>query len=187
MPKSFSTPRAAWTQKTVIVAAAVCVAAVCAPAWAINKCTGADGKVTFQDAPCQAGRSEQISVRPASGHAEAPQPIAPGQAQPKSEAQRIESFVAESQKKRRADEYEFRIVPEAQQAVINQRRACDKQLQDLKESKRLASNNLAGATWEGSISTEMSAVATRCDTRNRELRDELENLRKECRALGGCK
>lgn len=25
---------------------------LCAPAWAINKCTGPDGKVAFQDAPC---------------------------------------------------------------------------------------------------------------------------------------
>ncbi|OGB58422.1 MAG: hypothetical protein A2503_10065 [Burkholderiales bacterium RIFOXYD12_FULL_59_19] len=28
------------------------LAVLCAPAWAINKCTGADGKVAFQDAPC---------------------------------------------------------------------------------------------------------------------------------------
>ena len=35
-----------------------------APAWAINKCTDADGKVSFQDAPC-AGQGETIEVRPA--------------------------------------------------------------------------------------------------------------------------
>jgi len=39
------------------------------PAWAINKCTGADGKVVFQDLPC-AGRGEKIEVRPASGYAD---------------------------------------------------------------------------------------------------------------------
>ena len=42
------------------------LAALCAPAWAINKCTGADGKVAFQDAPC-IGKGEQLQVRPASG------------------------------------------------------------------------------------------------------------------------
>lgn len=35
-----------------------------APAWAINKCTDADGKVSFQDAPCT-GKGEKIEVRPA--------------------------------------------------------------------------------------------------------------------------
>ena len=37
-----------------------------APAWAVNKCTGPDGKVAFQDAPC-AGKGEKVDVRPASG------------------------------------------------------------------------------------------------------------------------
>ena len=34
------------------------------PAWAINKCTDAQGKVSFQDAPCP-GEGEKIEVRPA--------------------------------------------------------------------------------------------------------------------------
>lgn len=38
------------------------------PAWAVNKCTGPDGKVTFQDAPC-VGRGEAVVVKPASGMA----------------------------------------------------------------------------------------------------------------------
>ena len=38
-----------------------------APAWAVNKCTGPDGKVAFQDAPCT-GKGEKLDVRPASGH-----------------------------------------------------------------------------------------------------------------------
>ena len=33
------------------------------PAWAINKCTDAKGKVSFQDAPC-VGEGEKIDVRP---------------------------------------------------------------------------------------------------------------------------
>lgn len=41
-----------------------------APAWAVNKCTGADGAVVFQDAPC-AGKGETLTVRPGSGHANA--------------------------------------------------------------------------------------------------------------------
>lgn len=43
---------------------------IAAPAWAVNKCTGPNGQVTFQDAPC-AGKGETLNVRPASGHANA--------------------------------------------------------------------------------------------------------------------
>lgn len=39
-------------------------ALLCSQAWAVNKCTGADGKVSFQDAPC-VGKGEAITVRPA--------------------------------------------------------------------------------------------------------------------------
>ncbi len=47
------------------------IAIVVLPAWAINKCTQADGSVAFQDAPCSGGKAEAITVRPASGHAQA--------------------------------------------------------------------------------------------------------------------
>jgi hypothetical protein len=46
------------------------------PAWAVNKCTGADGKVAFQDAPCM-GRGETLNIRSApgkTGTAESPAP-----------------------------------------------------------------------------------------------------------------
>lgn len=49
--------------KHAVLLSAVLMAA---PAWAVNKCTGADGKISFQEAPC-AGRGEKIEVRPASG------------------------------------------------------------------------------------------------------------------------
>jgi hypothetical protein len=38
-------------------------------AWAINKCTAANGTVAFQDAPCEGGKSQTISVKPSSGAA----------------------------------------------------------------------------------------------------------------------
>ena len=47
---------------------AILIAAVLAscPAWAIHKCIGPGGQVTFQDAPC-AGQGERMEVKPASG------------------------------------------------------------------------------------------------------------------------
>lgn len=53
--------------KGVLLASSIAVTAV-SPAWAINKCTGPDGKVAFQDAPCTgSGKSETLNVKPASG------------------------------------------------------------------------------------------------------------------------
>ncbi|WP_255568834.1 DUF4124 domain-containing protein [Comamonas sp. NLF-1-9] len=39
-----------------------CAALASANAWAINKCTGPDGKVVFQDLPC-AGQGEQMLIK----------------------------------------------------------------------------------------------------------------------------
>jgi hypothetical protein len=53
-------------QATIAAALFALASLATAPAWAVNKCTGADGKVQFQDAPCM-GKGETITVRPASG------------------------------------------------------------------------------------------------------------------------
>jgi hypothetical protein len=175
--------------RTITLSLALAMAAT-APAWAVNKCTGADGKVVFQDAPC-AGKGEQLVIRPASGAA----PVANAanlsdakvQPSPQTEAQRIEARVAESQRQRRATEMQNVIVPRAYAAIDRHRSDCESQIQALRDQKRLASNNLAGATWEASLSGEMTAVATTCDTRNRELRETAAALLAECKSLGGCK
>lgn len=48
--------------------AAALLSVLSAPAWAVNKCTGPDGKVVYQDAPC-VGKGDSIDVRPSSGPA----------------------------------------------------------------------------------------------------------------------
>lgn len=172
-------------KNTVLLVALV----LCAPAWAINKCTGPDGKVVFQDAACQ-GKGEKIVVRPASGDAPvatADAGAAPSTSKKMTETERLEGQIADSQRQRRKQELEVRLLPQAIGAVSFHRSQCDKELRTLQDKKASASNNLAGATWETSISNEMSAIATRCDTRNRELRDDVDTTRKECQALGGCK
>lgn len=167
--------------------------AISGQALAINKCVGPDGKPVFQDAPC-AGRGEAIVVKPSRGSspaqpATAQQQPAPGVqgGAPMTEAQRIESQIAQSQKERRKIELEARLVPEAYQAIGRHRAQCEAELRNLQNKKQLANNNLAGATWEGSISSEMTAIATRCDTRNRELTADYDRIRGECREMGGCR
>lgn len=50
----------------------------CAPAWAVNKCTGPDGKTAYQDGPCTGGKGEKMVTTPASGYAvREPAPPAP--------------------------------------------------------------------------------------------------------------
>lgn len=164
------------------------------PAWAVNKCVGPDGAVVFQDAPC-AGKGETLTVKPASGAA--PTPVTADTAaastdgaspsKPLTEAQRIERQVAASQQDRRKQELEVRLVPDAEGAIHRHRAVCDRDMKALQAKKARANNNLAGATWEGSISGEMTALATTCDTRNRELREDAAALRAECQKLGGCR
>lgn len=166
--------------------------ALVAPVWAINKCTGADGKVVFQDAPCvQGAKTEELTVRPASGRAPKPLPPlagdpAPAASRPQTEVERIDAQVAASQKSRRRRELEERWVPEAKAAIDRSQAQCDKQLKELQAKKSSANNNLAGATYLASLANEMSAVTTQCDTKNRDLNKTLDSLRSECQSLGGC-
>lgn len=46
--------------KTTCITACV-LAALCAPAWAVNKCTGANGKAVYQDMPCDGGEKVNLS------------------------------------------------------------------------------------------------------------------------------
>lgn len=166
------------------------LATLSGPTWAINKCTGPDGKMVFQDAAC-AGKGEKINVRPASGDAvvrEVLPPAAAGAAtKTLTETERIEAQISDSQRKRRRQDLESLLVPNAKGVIRTQRAECDAELKALQAKKSQANNNLAGATWEGSISSEMSAVATMCDAKNRDATESLKTLRDECQALGGCK
>lgn len=180
--------------RNVIMTAAILAA--CGPALAINKCT-VDGKVVFQDAACTPGTGGQIVVRPAAGTAPPAAAMAPGiaasavmsgtSAAAPTPTQRMEKHIADSQAARRRSELESLLVPNAKAAMEQTRTRCDAEFNVLRAQKSRANNNLAGATWESSLSQEMQAVTTRCDTQQREKKEEFETLRKECTGLGGCK
>lgn len=167
------------------VALAALVLAV-SPSWAINKCTGPDGKVVFQDAPC-AGKGEAVTVRPASGasRAAASPSEAPDQ-KPLTEAQRIEQQVAASQKERRLRGLTQREVPGAEAAVQQNLSACAAEQERLKSGQYTYVQNLYGKTHAAQVAAEMAAAASRCETRDRELRARADQLKAECRQLGGC-
>ena len=158
-------------QQAIVIGAMLLAAA---PAWAINKCTGADGKVVFQDAPC-AGRGEAIDVRPASGHAPkappAPAATDAAQATPAKPARKEGAFGATWQ---RRTYLENRGIPDAEAALYTNKKSCE---------QKQANNNLAGATYLQSLAAEMQAAATMCDVRSRELNAELDAMKKELREL----
>lgn len=174
------------------IAIALTTAALCftGHAFAINKCRSPDGKTVFQDVPCATGEGGKIDVKPASGSGQANGPTqnTPGmigaspaaqRPQPQTEAQRIEAQADLLNKENRLRTLDVRAIPDARHAVTRQKARCDGELAALKSKKNRANNNLAGATWEQSISSEMAAVATRCDTESRTLSSTLEGLLNE--------
>lgn len=172
--------------KHLLIAAAL-LTVLCAPAWAVNKCTGADGKVVYQDAPC-AGKGEVLIVTPAAGRGAAPGASAPvPAARPMSEAQRIDAQVAASQRERHLRDVETLFVPQAAWAVDRHRRACEQEQSDLAAGQYKFRQNLYGKTHATQVASEMAAASARCETRDRELREQLDALKSECAALGGCK
>lgn len=168
-----------------ILTIALMVLAIATPAEAINKCFGVDGKAVYQDAPC-AGRGETIVVRPASGHraavAAASEPSPNNVISPSVKgAAKKEGAFGETWQRRTF--LENRGIRDARAEIEAHRRTCAAQQADLTSKKTRSMNNLAGATWEQSISTEMQAAATICDGRARDLRANLEALEKELREL----
>ena len=167
--------------------AALWLAVQATPAWAVYRCTEPGGRVVFQEMPCP-GRGTEVLVRPANPGASGTVPgaAAPAPAGTESQVERLNRLSDQMQAQRRVQELELYLLPRAQNQIAQHRAQCDREYRDLQEKKTLANNNLAGATWEQSISTEMTALAARCDSRSKELLTNLELIRSECRALSGC-
>lgn len=143
--------------------------AASAPAWAVHKCTDASGKTVFQDRPCADGGGQKVNIRSSNiGSADASGAGA-------ERAERERGQVAELRRNNRLRDLEVHI-PNARQAIENKRSACDREMAAVRSQKARAANNLAGATWMQSISTEMEAIAARCDTEQRVLNDDLQRL-----------
>lgn len=171
--------------KTAALFALGCL--VASPAWAVNKCT-IDGKTVFQDAACP-GKGEAIKVRPASGASRATvaDTNADPSKKPQTEAQRLEANIEASQRERRLREINERGLPGADQAVRNHLAFCQEEHTRLERSKGAFVQNLYGKTDAAQKAAEQAALASRCDTKDRELRATAASLRAECQQLGGCK
>ena len=174
--------------RTVAVACFLCL--VGGGAWAINKCVGEDGRISFQDAPCR-GAGGAIEVRPASGFARpalvpasAASDAAPGAAAPAAGKKKL-SFEEWDRK----TYLENRGIREANADIENHNARCDAMRRKLANEKRSYRDNLTGAVLANSDAKEMEALATECASRLREhtnvrdrMEDELQRLREKERA-----
>lgn len=136
-----------------------------------------DGQTVFADQPCAAD-AKPIDVRPASGHSapSLPAVVIPGAAsQAINSSNNPQAVVARAERERAIRELQITIDARRGQ-VGDEQAAMDREIASLRQQKSYANNNLAGATWQKSISEEMNAVVGRYDVRIRSLQDEIDRL-----------
>lgn len=154
------------------------------PARAVYKCQDASGRTTFQEIPCSgANQGGKLDIHPASGAGAVPSAIStetPGTASPAiTEADRLNHLSARLAKENRLSTLNNLAIGAAQGEILRAEAQCQAEIEAVRNRKSLHDNTLAGATWEQSLSVEMQAIATRCDTEQRRLQANLERLLSE--------
>lgn len=141
----------------------------------IYKCT-VSGKTVFQDRPCANASSDQnlVDVKP----------VAPSSAAPatNAETEALNKYFDAARIEDRQRELQYKI-SNKQREKSSLQSQMDRELAALREKKLYANNNLAGATYQQSISSEMQAVATSYDTKIRSIDAEIERYQKELETL----
>lgn len=168
-----------WPPKLTVVAGVVSALLWLLPgdAKAVNKCTGTDGAVVFQDAPCS-GRGESLVVKPASGV----------QSDSTSKAaddyvERLNTNTAESRRQRLMRELQTLRIPGANQRLARHKAACAQEQRNLDAQQYRYVQNLYGKTHAAQIASEKAAAETRCANRQRELEADISGLQKELAEL----
>ena len=146
------------------------------PVLAINKCVDDAGKVVYQSAPCPAtAKGSEITLQKAP-----PVPVAsPVDAE---ELKRIQQTANAMERERKLKEIN-RAISDTEELITDYRQAMNSELSALQQKKQLAQNNLAGATWEQSISAEMSSVTQKYDALIRDQQTRIERLRADADQL----
>jgi hypothetical protein len=150
---------------------------------AMNRCTQANGNITFQDAPCE-GKGTAFNDVPASGYSQLPKPSeAPQKAAevtpPKSQTVAAKEQLASLQDERMRRE-KWYVLSDRRSDLAGQRSSCEREQNNLRASKANSNNNLAGATRDASISSEMAAAATLCDGKLREIERQISAAERVC-------
>lgn len=147
------------------------------------KCTGPGGSVSFQQTPCAASQSQQtltLKVAPAPMRAQASSD-AVGNAGASTGGTVEQRMARQLEKERRVRELE-QAVGQTEFNMANRSSQMTNEMAALRSRKQSANNNLAGATLEQSISTEMQAVASKYKAMNDVDIEFLKQLRTELAA-----
>jgi hypothetical protein len=147
---------------------------------ATYKCVGG-GKTTYQAAPCK-GEGQKISVKPANGSQEVSEatktsgtPSAPSTAA-------LRANVDAMARERRLREIDHDL-DATDREIAGYQSGMEQEMAALERKKLYANNNLAGATWEQSISAEMQAVSDKYKVKIQIAQDRASTLRKEAEQL----
>lgn len=137
----------------------------------IYKCADAGG-VRFAERPCGSS-AILVSARAPSAAPPAAddRPVAP-----MGDAQRRQAALEQMTRDRMERERRF-AVRDLEREIADEQARMGAALDLLRQRKRLANNNLAGAQWETSLSQEMQAVTARGNARIASLRADLAALR----------
>jgi len=142
------------------------------PAWAVYKCTDANGKVSFQDAPCP-GQGQKIEVRPGTRGATPVQ--APGSVAAEG------AFGATWQRK---NYLQTKGIPQARAAVERSQRECAATGEVAAHAGPLRRGNLpAGNHPVQDMAAKAAEAKAACDARTQSLREQLQDLEKELAGL----
>lgn len=136
-------------------------------AQSVYQCTTADGKTTFQQTPCDKSSTEQKK------DLNTEQNFIRND-NPRSTENAYQSMKTDNDARQRQRE-----ITKTQQKIDRLEQQRSQALTALRNKKLQASYNLAGATWEQSISTEMQSINHEYDSKIANEREYLKRLEKE--------
>lgn len=168
-----------WKIFAILIAATLCAQPTIAQ---VYRCKGPNG-IEMQQVPC-IGQGEKLNVRPASGsaaavpsQADSSQP--PGGAKVKSRVEKnVEAL--QDERLRREGWFEMQALKAKLNNILIQ---CAAEQRRIGNERAYSNNNLAGATRDVSITTEMKAAASVCDTKVRSAEREVDQLVKHCEKI----
>lgn len=161
--------------KTLIAAIALLVAGSANAE--IYKCT-VDGKISFSEAPCinaKAGGAIKVKVDEPQSKPAMQAANAAGSATAVSDKDKSDQDFRVRHRLRAIEEE----ITKTQARIQSLNSQMEIEMGNLKASKRISNNNLAGATRDVSISGEMEAVASKYTNKIKSMEVEIETLRQE--------
>lgn len=133
---------------------------------------------TFSQQPCGPGAVTMPAPTRSAGQAASARA-----SEPQSEAQRLERIVSNSQRDRRGKDLRDSMLPLAETALNEHRKKCEQRQAALSSSQYAYQQNLYGKVHAAQIASEMAAEAATCDRKDRELKENLDLLVKECASI----